>query len=130
MKVKLAVLADYANTTNDGKLNIMGIFGRIQSAKFPARHLQCHVVISCLTNEFDLGKKFPYRVRMMDADGNTLMKLEGNVAVAANGPVRDVNLNLRLNEMMFPQPGDYEFLIDIGETQSWAIPFAVAKINT
>ncbi len=129
MKVKLAVLADYANTTNDGKLNIMGIFGRIQSARFPARHLQCHLVISCTTSEFDVGKSFPYRIRLLDEDGQSLMNMEGNVGVGKEGASRDVNLNLRINEMVFPKPGHYEFLIDLAETKSWPVPFRVAELK-
>ncbi|MCX6382155.1 MAG: hypothetical protein NT023_22205 [Armatimonadetes bacterium] len=31
MDLTLAVLADYANITEDGKLNIMGVFGEIKA---------------------------------------------------------------------------------------------------
>jgi len=36
MRVKLAVLADYASITREGKLNILGIFDEINPQQLPA----------------------------------------------------------------------------------------------
>src|SRR5919204_3250104 len=46
MRLSLALLADYANVSHDGKLNIMGIFGQIHAPQFPAVHAQMHLVLS------------------------------------------------------------------------------------
>jgi hypothetical protein len=128
MITKLAVLADYANSTNDGKLNVMGIFSRIRSANFPARHSQCHLVISCETNDMDLGKTFPYSVKLQDPDGKKLMGMEGTVTVRGQSGSHDVNLILRLNDLVFPEPGNYQFLIDIGDSRGVAIVFIVDEV--
>ena len=45
MLVKLAVLADYANVTSDGKLNILGIFDRMNVLNLPAVHPQMNLVL-------------------------------------------------------------------------------------
>ena len=45
MRVPLAVLADYANVTTDGKLNIMGIFNRIFASALPVVHPQMRLVM-------------------------------------------------------------------------------------
>jgi len=34
----LLLVADYANVTDNGKLNVMGIFQRLHAREFPARH--------------------------------------------------------------------------------------------
>lgn len=127
MKVKLAVLADYANTSKDGKLNIMGIFSRIQSTHFPARHLSCHLVISCSVNEFDVGKSFPYKIRMVDADGSVILTMNGGVRVGEGAPARDVNLDLQINEIVFPKPGDYEFIIEVADDK-FSVPVVLDQM--
>ena len=45
MQVKLALLADYANVTAEGKLNILGIFDRINVVGVPAVHPQMHFIL-------------------------------------------------------------------------------------
>jgi len=45
MEVVLAVLADYANVSQEGKLNIMGIFDIISSEKFPTFHPEMKLVV-------------------------------------------------------------------------------------
>ncbi len=122
MKVKFAVLADYANTSTDGKLNIMGIFSRIQSTNFPARHPQCHVVVSCTVNEFDRGQDYPYTIRLHDEDGNNLLTLQSTIHVPSD-QLRDINLNFRINELVIPAPGNYEFLVQIDKLKPIPIPF-------
>ena len=129
MIIKLATLADYANATNDGKLNIMGIFSRIRSMKFPARHSQCHLVVSCEINDMDIGKTFPYTVKLQDPDGKKLMGMEGNITVRGKSGTHDVNLNLQLNDLVFPEPGHHQFLIDIGDSKSVAVTFVVEKLE-
>src|SRR5215217_3944288 len=45
MEVKLAVLADYANVSQDGKLNIMGIFQEINAPSLPFPLPQMFLVV-------------------------------------------------------------------------------------
>ena len=45
MQVKLAVVADYANVSSEGKLNILGIFDRINVSDLPAAHPQMHLIL-------------------------------------------------------------------------------------
>lgn len=54
MQVPLAVLADYANVTADGKLNIMGIFDIIYAPQVSFVHPQMQLVMKLRT---DIGKK-------------------------------------------------------------------------
>jgi hypothetical protein len=44
MQVPLALLADHANVSAEGKLNLMGAFDVINARRFPAVHAQMHLV--------------------------------------------------------------------------------------
>ena len=55
MNVRLAVLADYANVTGDGKLNILGIFDRINLLQIPAVHPQMHLVLRIEAHPSGIG---------------------------------------------------------------------------
>jgi hypothetical protein len=46
VQVRVAVAADYVNETNDGKLNVIGIFDTINASQFPAIHAELTLVIS------------------------------------------------------------------------------------
>ena len=132
MIIKLATLADYANVTNEGKMNVMGIFSRIRAFEFPTRHQQCHLIISCETNDMDRGRTFPYSVKMQDPDGKKLMEMEGVLPVHDindDHGVHDVNLNLQLNDLTFHEPGHYQFLISIGDSRDTAVTFVVERIK-
>jgi len=44
-KLSYFLTADYANREQTGKLNVLGVFNRIFSHKFPAKHHRLYVVI-------------------------------------------------------------------------------------
>jgi hypothetical protein len=44
VRLTAALLADYANITADGKLNIMGVFGRMAATRIPATHPSLYLV--------------------------------------------------------------------------------------
>ena len=56
MDVTLAVLADHANVSDQGKLNILGIFDRILASNFPAVHPQLHPVLRFSASPAERGK--------------------------------------------------------------------------
>lgn len=45
MNVSLALVADYANISREGKLNILGIFDRIAAQSVPAVHSQMQLIM-------------------------------------------------------------------------------------
>ena len=62
MKVTLAVLADYANVSREGKLNILGIFNIIHAASFPCTHGEM-VLVTKLEAEV-LDSKKPRKIEV------------------------------------------------------------------
>ena len=45
MRVKLALLADSANVSREGKLNLLGIFDAIFARELPTSHPHMHLVL-------------------------------------------------------------------------------------
>lgn len=122
--VTLAVVADYANVSQDGKLNIMGIFQEINPPFLPFPMPQMFLVVSFEAGpaEFDFIKTI--RVALLDIDGNEMLALEGQVQVPR--PERPgsrvfINQVIGLNGVTFERAGGHEFSILIGgETRGTA----------
>lgn len=55
MRVALGVLADYANVSADGKLNIMGVFQIVNVIQFPHVHAQMHLVLTLEADPSEAG---------------------------------------------------------------------------
>jgi hypothetical protein len=122
--VRLAVLADYANVSQDGKLNIMGIFQEVNPPVLPFQLPQMFLVVSFEAGpaEFDSMKNI--RVALLDIDGSEMLALEGQVQVPRPprpGRRAFINQVIGLNGVRFERSGGHEFAILIGgETRGTA----------
>jgi len=54
--ISFAVFADAANLSQEGKLNVMGIFDALQVTTFPSVHPRTHFVIRLKGTAADVGK--------------------------------------------------------------------------
>jgi hypothetical protein len=79
MKATLAVLADYANVTQDGKLNIMGIFHEVNAPFLPFPLPQMFLVASFKVESAEYGKEQLIRLALRDKNGgdSEMLYLEG-----------------------------------------------------
>ena len=79
--VAVAVLADYANVSREGKLNIMGIFQEINAPFLPFPLPQMYLVMSLTAApaEFDTVRNI--RVALQHSDGEELLQIEGQLRV-------------------------------------------------
>src|SRR5918911_885570 len=55
MHVSFALLADGANLSQEGKLNILGVFDAVQVASLPAVHPRAHLVVRLKGTRADAG---------------------------------------------------------------------------
>ena len=131
MKVTLAVLADAANITREGKLNIMGIFDSIQVQQFPVTHPQMQLVMRFEADISEAGKKKKVEVQLMDDDGKRLFVLGGEFTFGPGRPGDAIGSNhiLTINMMKFERPGDYEFKILINDELKAEIPLKVLQFT-
>ena len=131
MEVPFAVLADAANVSLEGKLNIFGIFNRISAAVFPMRHPQMQLVLAFEADAAEAEQVKPIEVQLRDSDGNKMVSIAGKLkvpTVQSGEPIR-INHILPLVGLGFEKPGDYVFKILVnGETKT-QIPFAVAQVT-
>ena len=128
MEVKLAVLADYASITQEGKLNILGIFDEINTRELPARLPIFYVVVSYRTTASEFGKTKVVEVALQDADGNVSVRIQQSVEIprpARPGMRGTVNQVHGLAMLPWPRTGQYEFSISVDGHPIGQIPIVV-----
>jgi hypothetical protein len=107
------LVSDYANTTGDGKLNVMGIFGSITATSFPTTHPEMYVIAQLAASPAEYTRAFKFELKLMDEDGLQI----GNIITDAVVPVPETGRYIRLNHVLrlvnitFPKPGEYEFVV-------------------
>jgi hypothetical protein len=129
MEVTLAVLADGANVTQDGKLNILGIFHALGAQSYPATHPQMFLVVCFEATRSEEGKNKKVEIQLADDDGQKLFAVEAAVHIPQGAPGQRIRMNqiLALNNVRFPKPGDYVFNILIGDDHKAAVDLKLVE---
>lgn len=120
----MAVLCDAANVSREGKLNVLGIFGALRGLKFPHVHPSMTLVVALEATWTERGGH-AVDIRLVDADGGELLKLDGRVNVQGERPGRPILTQavLQLHNIAFPHPGTYtvDILVDRRHERSVAL---------
>lgn len=130
MDVTLAVLADYANISQEGKLNIMGVFDAIYAETFPTIHPEMKLVVQYEAGTGDGQAVHQIEIQMMDADGRKPMVVNGQVGVGevhAGFPVK-ANSILNIRNAQFERPGDFVFNILVDGEVKHQVPLKVLQL--
>lgn len=124
MEVRMAFLADAANVTDSGKLNVLGIFNRVFSDTFPYQHPHMQCVVRFEASAAEFGKTKEIEISLVNSDGKMVGTMKGKAQVPKPeaGSRASVELILGLNNVPFESPGDYEFSVLVGGEQKWSIP--------
>jgi len=129
MEVALALLADAANTSRDGKLNVLGIFDAIRAATFPSAHPSMVLVLRLEAAPID-GDKHDLDIRFIDEDGGQLLKINAQVVVPApteTGQPRRFTHPIQLNGLRFKKPGNFAFEVRVNSELAATVPLAVLE---
>lgn len=128
MEVDLAVIADAANVSQEGKLNILGVFDTIWAREFPFRH-GAMVFVVRVTASFSEEGSHQMEVRLNDADGVQLFKAEGPLQVTGGAPGRPVrpHLIMGLSGITFRAPGDYSFEVMVDGRHLRSVPLYLVQ---
>jgi hypothetical protein len=131
MHIPMALLADEANLSQEGKLNVLGVFDRIAAAAFPTVHPKMVFVFRVQAEYGDAGRSFPVRVRLMDEDGAVLFDASGAIAPPAVAPGGFVTANqlFSLVGVQFPRPGIYKFVVNVGELPPHETPLMLVEVS-
>jgi hypothetical protein len=130
IKISLALLADCANVSREGKLNILGIFDRISAQSLPATHSQMQLVMTLEADRGDADKSHKLGIELIDADGTKLLSMEGDLKFSQPPPGEQVRINhiFQLNNMRFEHFGNYEFKILINNEVRKSVPLSIAEV--
>jgi hypothetical protein len=119
MHLSFALFADGANLSQEGKLNILGVFDAMQVATFPSVHPRAHLVVRLKGTRADIGQ---HRVAFSwkNSEGNELWTSNGQLDIGAPPPaVTEIDLPLIAPiDLPLDIPGTYTMAILIdGERQ-------------
>ncbi len=131
MRVTLAVLADGANISREGKLNIMGIFDVIHTQKFPMTHPQMLLVMRFEGDFSESGSRKKVEIRLMDDDGKKMFHLPGEILLGSGNPGESVGANqiLTINMARFEASGSYEFKIMVDGELKAEVPLKILQLS-
>lgn len=122
MKVIAMLLADFANYTNDGKINLLGAgFDMWPRPQFPAlAHVVVYIRIEILASE---GGDHTISLDLITSDGRSVIPRQGGQFKVPAGPpmYRYLNLTYEL-AFQIPAPDDYSFRVVIDGQEMGSCP--------
>lgn len=120
MDVTLALLADYANVTREGKLNVMGVFSVINAPTLPWVHPQMQLVLELEADPAEWDTQKEIEIKILDVDARLVLAVRGSTKIPRGEAGRRVHLHSIMNfaNVKFDAAGDYTLAILIaGETK-------------
>ncbi|MBI4715134.1 MAG: hypothetical protein HY760_04230 [Nitrospirae bacterium] len=133
MKVTLGLLAEYANVTSDGKLNILGIFDGIDAHNFPVVHRHLVLIMRVEAERVEIESPKKIEVRLIDEDGASLLSISGEIKFIEPPPgvmILSANNLLNFNDLGFAKAGNYEFKILVNGEVKGSVPLKVRQALT
>jgi hypothetical protein len=125
MELDFGLLADAATVDASGKLNVLGVFDRIQTREFPARHARVALVVRFSAGLPEAGSH-QVEIRLRGPSGQEVLRLDGRMDLA--GGQREVEEGIKvphvlnLDGITFPEPGMYFFDIACDGRSLMSIP--------
>jgi hypothetical protein len=133
MLVKLGVLADYANITREGKLNILGIFDVIKAPAFPFALPIFYVVVSYEFSASESKTTKNIEIVLCNADGIELLSMPQQLHIDHpdnKGNVLTTNQIAGIIGLPFKEPGDYAFNILVNGDLKKTVSFKVNDVKS
>lgn len=132
MEVKFAILADYANITREGKLNVLGIFDVVNTPTFPVVLPAFYVVVSYEAGaaEFDSDKNI--EIVLCDEDGTALFRAKQVLRVTRPSKAGTLFMTNQIAGIVgfpFKQPGQYQFSILVNNESKKTISLRVNEVK-
>jgi hypothetical protein len=127
MKIPFAVIADGANVSREGKLNILGIFDTLFARKFPVTHPEMKLVMRVEASAEEAGFKHAIEIKLVDSAGGAVLGVKAEVVprgVPGGKPLR-MDQVVSLHNVTFKAPGAYRFAIIVDNGEKASVPLRV-----
>jgi hypothetical protein len=114
MQISFALFADAANLSQEGKLNVLGVFGAVQVATLPAVHPRAHLVVGLRGGREDVGAH-QVTLHWRNPAGTELWSTAGNLDIALPpGEITELDLPLIASiDLPIDQPGTYTMQVGV-----------------
>lgn len=125
MYVSFALLADAANLSQEGKLNILGVFDAVQVAGLPAVHPRASLVVHLKGDAKDVGRH-SFGLRWRGPNGRELWSTEGELEVqpAPGGGALDLPV-IAAVDLPLDAAGAYAMHVLLDGEQAATVPLHV-----
>lgn len=129
MKVSFALFADAANLSQEGKLNILGVFDAVQVGQMPALHPRAHLVVRLKGTPADVGVH-RIALRWLNPSGSELWSSEGQVELGQPPQqVTEVDIPLiAAIDLPLDVPGIYNMQIAVNDERRAEVPLQVRSV--
>jgi hypothetical protein len=129
MRIAFALFSDAANLSQEGKLNVLGVFDAVQVGQLPTVHPRANLVARIIGSRSDTG------THTMTL---TWRSPSGEVIWSSNGELRIEQPPRGVEEMDLPfiaaldlpldKPGTFTLSIDIGGAAMASVPLQVRSV--
>lgn len=126
MHVTFALFADAANLSQEGKLNILGVFDAVQVGTLPTVHRRANLVMHLKGDDRDSGTH-TVTLRWVSPSGEELWNTQGEVAVQST-PIGGSSMDLPVIaavDLPMDQAGAYMMHIALDDAPSASVPLHV-----
>lgn len=120
MEIVLALLADAANTTDDGRLNLLGVFQTLSVEEVPIQISLFYIVFKVRAGIEEKGTDHTYALQLRDADMRLLYDLPSrpfSIPTDTSMPFAEVGMIISVHSLVYPVFGHYQFHIMIDGVQ-------------
>ena len=126
MQIAFALFADAANLSQEGKLNVLGVFGAVQVAALPAVHPRAHLVVGLRGGREDIGAH-QVSLRWCNPSGKELWATAGNLDIAVPpGEITELDLPLiAAIDLPVDQAGTYTMRVAVDDDVATAVRLVV-----
>jgi hypothetical protein len=126
MIVSFAMFADAANISQEGKLNILGVFDAVQVGQMPAVHPRAHLVVRFKGTPMDVGIH-QVALRWVNPGGVELWSSDGQVELSAPPPgVTEVDIPLIATiDLPLDVQGSYAMMVFVNNEPRGEVPLHV-----
>ncbi len=124
MKVLYALICEHAETGDDSRVDVRGIFHQLYAPGFPAQQERLTLAVALEWEKGEEGRR-SFRIDLLDPAGGPALTISGHTDVGApdgaTGPPQ-TRLVMPLENVVFAGEGSYSFVIRVDGTTTPLAP--------